>query len=81
MKSSIRRRITVASCWASSRISLLDSNESYEDSYAITQEFREWITCIGENPQYLEESVLSVPQSIIDNYSEEIIDTDEMLEI
>ncbi len=81
MKPSIRRRISVASCWASSRISLLDSNESYEDSYAIAEEFREWITCIGENPEYLEGSVLRVPRFFKEHYSEETIDTDEMLEI
>ena len=81
MKPSIRRRISVASCWASSRIAMLDSNESYEDSYAITQEFREWIICLGEDTEHLEESVLAFPQSLKDYYSEETIDADEMLEI
>ena len=60
---------------------MLDSNESYEDSYAITQEFREWIICLGEDPEHLEESVLTCPQSFNDYYSEETVNTDEMLEI
>ncbi len=81
MKTSIRRRINVACCWASTRIALLDSNESYEDSYAITQEFREWITSIGENSQYLEDSVLEFPQLEEGINAQELIDTDEMLEI
>jgi hypothetical protein len=36
--------------------------ERYEDSYALTQEFREWITCIGESPELFAESVMSVGQ-------------------
>ena len=60
----LERRVSFASCWATTRIALLDSIECYEDSYAITQEFREWITCIGENPEHLEDSVLKVPQSL-----------------
>ena len=46
MDKSIEKRIQIATCWASTRIALLDSIENYEDSYAITQEFREWIVCI-----------------------------------
>ncbi len=46
MNKLLNKRISIASCWASSRIALLDSIENYEDSYAITQEFREWIVCI-----------------------------------
>ena len=43
----MERRVTVATGWASTRIAVLDKDERYEDSYAITQEFQEWITCIG----------------------------------
>ena len=81
MHVSIERRISVANCWATSRIALLDEHERYEDSYAITQEFREWITCIGENPEHLEESVLKVPETFNSHYQEEASETDEMLEI
>ena len=61
MNAARERRISVATCWASTRIAVLDSAERYEDSYAITQEFCEWITCIGDHPDELEESVLMVP--------------------
>ena len=63
MDAARERRISVATCWASTRIAVLDSAERYEDSYAITQEFCEWITCISDHPDVLEESVLMVPTS------------------
>lgn len=81
MHASLQRRITVASCWATTRISVLDGNERYEDSYAITQEFREWITCNGEYPEHLESSVLKIPESLNALISEETSESDEMLEI
>ncbi len=81
MHASLQRRINVANCWATSRIALLDRNERYEDSYAITQEFREWITCIGEHPEHLEDTVLKVPQTMNSLIEEETSETDEMLEI
>ncbi len=81
MNGSIHRRVSVASCWASTRIALHDSFERYEDSYAITQEFREWITCIGEHPEHLEESVLKVPDTLNTYIQQEASETDEMLEI
>ena len=40
-----------------------DKEERYEDSYAVTEEFREWITCMGENDAMLEDSVLTVPRN------------------
>jgi len=60
---------------------VLDGLERYEDSYAITQEFREWITCIEESPEYLEDSVLKVPKYLNSYTQEERFDTDEILEI
>jgi len=81
MHASLKRRITVANTWATTRIALLDSLERYEDSYAITEEFREWITCIGESPDHLEDSVLKVPQTLHLHSEEETSDSDEMLEI
>ena len=62
MDAAIERRVNVATCWARTRIAVLDSTERYEDSYALTQEFREWITCIGESPELFAESVMSVGQ-------------------
>ena len=81
MHASLQRRINVANCWATSRIALLDSNERYEDSYAITQEFREWITSIGEDSEHLESSVMKFPQTLQKHLQEETSETDEMLEI
>ncbi len=62
MNAAFERRVSVATCWAKTRIAVLDNAENYEDSYAITQEFREWITCIGENSSMLDSSVLGVPR-------------------
>ncbi|WP_269623212.1 hypothetical protein [Prochlorococcus marinus] len=80
MDKPLERRINIASCWASSRISLLDSIERYEDSYAITQEFREWIVCLGSNPSQLDSSMLKVPNKLI-SLKEETSDQDELLEL
>ena len=63
MSKPFNKRISIASCWASSRIALLDSIESYEDSYAITQEFREWIISIESKGSFIDSSVLKVPNS------------------
>ena len=62
MDAAMERRVTVATGWASTRIAVLDSDERYEDSYAIAQEFQEWITCIGENQNMLENSIQAVPR-------------------
>ena len=63
MDAAMERRIVVATGWASTRIAVLDKEERYEDSYAITQEFCEWITCIGENVEMLEANVLAAPRN------------------
>ena len=63
MDAAMERRIVVATGWASTRIAVLDKEERFEDSYALTQEFCEWITCIGENVEMLEANVLAVPRS------------------
>jgi len=64
MTNFLRRRIDVATCWATNRISVLDTLEKYEDSYAIAEEFREWILHIGENDENLKTSVLNFPSEI-----------------
>ncbi len=61
MHGSIQRRLSVAMNWSVARIASLDARERYEDSYALTQEFREWILCIDDQPELLAESVLMVP--------------------
>ena len=82
MNGFLQRRIDVASCWASTRVTLLDGFEQYEDSYAITQEFREWITSIADHPEHLSSSVLMVPKAFKNSSQlEELEDKDEKLEI
>ncbi len=81
MHASLQRRITFAKCWATTRIALLDGQERYEDSYAITEEFREWITCIEEHPEHLEDSVLKFPPLTRLRGKGQTSDHDEMLEI
>ncbi len=76
----LKRRISIASCWASSRMALLDSIERYEDSYAITQEFREWITCIESKNSMTDFSILKVPKSMT-SLKEENRELDELLEL
>ncbi|MEN9766365.1 MAG: hypothetical protein RLZZ32_325 [Cyanobacteriota bacterium] len=61
MKSSIQRRLTVAINWSHTRIACLDDREQYEESYALTEEFREWILCVDQHPELLAEQVLMVP--------------------
>ena len=62
MDASMERRVCVATGWAATRIAVMDKEERYEDSYALTQEFQEWLTCMGENAQMLEASTLAVPR-------------------
>ena len=64
MKNFFRRRVDIATCWATNRISVMDTLERYEDSYAIAEEFREWILHIGENNENLKDSVLSFPKEL-----------------
>lgn len=61
MHGSIQRRLTVAINWSAARIASLDARERYEDSYALTEEFREWILCVDDNPDLMAEHVLMVP--------------------
>ena len=55
MENFIRKRIDIATCWATNRISAMDTLERYEDSYAIAEEFREWILDIGEKNENLKD--------------------------
>ena len=38
--------------------------ERYEDSYAIAEEFREWILHIGEKNESLRDSFLNLPKEL-----------------
>jgi hypothetical protein len=41
----------------------LDGQERFEESYALNEEFREWLLCLEDNPELLGETVLMVPSS------------------
>ena len=77
MNNSLQRRINIATCWASSRIALMDSVENYEDSYALTQEFREWIVCLENKSDQINSSLLKFPNFLKEKYNE----TDEVVEL
>ena len=64
MTNFIRKRVDVATCWATNRISVMDTLEKYEDSYAIAEEFREWILHMGENDENLRDSFLNFPNEL-----------------
>ena len=61
MDAAVHRRLTVAVCWAVSRRATLDGQERFEESFALNEEFREWLLCLEDNPDLLEETVLMVP--------------------
>ena len=64
MENFYRRRIDIATCWASNRISVMDSLEKYEDSYAIAEEFREWIVNMGQDNSNFSNCVLNFPKDL-----------------
>ena len=72
MENFIRKRIDIATCWATNRISVMDTLEKYEDSYAIAEEFREWILNIGEDNENLNNSVLTFPKDLKELFDQKI---------
>jgi hypothetical protein len=58
------RRLTVAVSWALARQATLDCLEHFEESYALTEEFREWLLCLDEHPELIADSVLMVPRNL-----------------
>ncbi len=55
----LSQRIPIA--LAAQRVTYLDSIKRYEDSYAVSQEFCEWTTCLNLNPEGLKSATLNVP--------------------
>ena len=47
--------------WVLQRVTHLDRLQSYEDSYAVSQEFCEWTTSFNVNSGKLKASILKVP--------------------
>lgn len=64
MDAAKERRLTVAVSWALARRATLDALEAYEESFALNEEFREWLVCLDEHPELLEASVLMVPSNL-----------------
>ncbi|MCH9714301.1 MAG: hypothetical protein ACNA8O_03635 [Cyanobacteriota bacterium] len=64
MDAAVNRRLTVAVSWALARRATLDALEHYEESYALTEEFREWLVCLEEHPELLDPSVLMLPRNL-----------------
>ena len=60
----VHRRVTVAVCWALARRAALDSRELYEDSFALSEEFREWLVSLEDHPDVLQANVLMVPSKL-----------------
>ena len=69
-----RRRIDLATFWASNRISVMDTLEKYEESFAIAEEFREWIVNIGQDKKNLANYVLNCPKDLKYNFEKEFND-------
>ena len=72
MNNFLRRRVDIATCWATNRISVMDTLEKYEDSYAIAEEFREWILNLGEDNENLNNSVLNFPKELKELFDQKI---------
>jgi len=64
MDAAKERRLTVAVSWALARRATLDALEAFEESFALNEEFREWLLCLDEHPELLEDSVLMVPTNL-----------------
>jgi hypothetical protein len=77
MDASVHRRVTIAVCWALARRATLDGFERFEDSYALTEEFREWLVSLETHPELIKDTALMVPS----NPRSERPETDGLLEI
>jgi len=63
MDAAVTRRLTIAVSWALARRATLDSQEHFEESFAVTEEFREWLVCLEDHPEHLAASVAMVPRA------------------
>ena len=78
MEAPLNRRLTVAVSWPLARRASLDAQEHYEESYALTEEFREWLMGLDDHAQLLEMGMLMVPTDLATRVTPE---TDDLLEI
>ncbi|MCT0218251.1 hypothetical protein KQ304_04425 [Synechococcus sp. CS-1329] len=61
-QASPHRQLTALVTWAMARIAELDSLERYEESFALTEEFRDWILGLDHQPERLD--TLLAPQRL-----------------
>ena len=61
----ISQRLIIA--WAAQKVTYLDKLQRYEDSYAVSQEFCEWITSVNVYPEGLRVATLQVPTFNLEN--------------
>ncbi len=61
-KASPHRQLAALVSWALARIAELDRLERYEESFALTEEFRDWILGLDHQPERLK--ALLVPQGL-----------------
>ena len=61
-KASPHRQLTALVSWAVARIAELDHLQRYEESFALTEEFRDWILGLDHQPERLE--TLLIPQGL-----------------
>ena len=55
----LKQRIAIT--WSAQRVAYLDSLKRYEDSYAVSQEFCEWTTCLNVYQEVPKAATLNVP--------------------
>ena len=55
----VGQRLIIA--WATQRVTHLYKLHSYEDSYAISQEFHEWTSSLNVYPERIKFTTLQVP--------------------
>jgi hypothetical protein len=53
-KASPNGQLTAVVSWAMARIAVLDRQERYEDSFALTEEFGDWILGLDHQPDRLD---------------------------
>ncbi len=61
----LHRQLSGLATWATARIAELDRQERFEESYALTEEFREWMLCLEDHPELVDP--LIVPATVIRN--------------
>ncbi|APD48767.1 hypothetical protein FB106_11632 [Synechococcus sp. Ace-Pa] len=51
---SLQRHLSPLVHWAISRMAQLDAEQRYEESFALSEEFRDWIVCLDDHAERLD---------------------------